>query len=109
MAITREEQYLANMSGEDVNIPEPITRKEQYLYKICISGGSGGGSQGPKGIKGNKGDKGDTGADGTTFTPSVSNAGVISWTNDGNKTNPASVDLVAAVISALPSASGRSF
>ena len=103
MAITREEQYLANMSGEDVNIPDPVTRKEQYLYKICISGGSGGGSQGPKG------DKGDTGADGTTFTPSVSNAGVISWTNDGNKTNPASVDLVAAVISALPSASGRSF
>lgn len=52
---------------------------------------------------------GGTGANGTTFYPSVSNAGVISWTNDGNKTNPASVDLVAAVISALPSASGRSF
>lgn len=59
----------------------------------AISGGGGGG----------------TGANGTTFYPSVSNAGVISWTNDGNKTNPASVDLVAAVISALPSASGRSF
>lgn len=52
---------------------------------------------------------GGTGANGTTFYPSVSNAGVISWTNDGGKQNPARVDLVAAVISALPSASGRSF
>ena len=97
------------------------------------------GPQGPKGdtgatgAKGDKGDKGDTGAkgdkgdpgtngtngtdgrdgadgdDGTTFTPSVSSAGVISWTNDGGKQNPASVDLVAAVISALPSAVGVNF
>ena len=85
------------------------------------------GPQGPKGDTGEqgaKGDKGDTGAkgdpgtngtngvdgdDGTTFTPSVSSAGVISWTNDGGKQNPASVDLVAAVISALPSAVGVNF
>lgn len=31
--------------------------------------------------------------DGTTFTPSVSEAGVISWTNDGGKTNPTSVNI----------------
>lgn len=85
------------------------------------------GPQGPKGDKGDtgaKGDKGDPGTngtngtdgrdgvdgdDGTTFTPSVSSAGVISWTNDGGKQNPASVDLVAAVISALPSAVGVNF
>lgn len=42
------------------------------------------------------------GADGTTFYPSVSPDGVISWTNDGGKKNPDPVDLVAAVISALP-------
>ena len=30
---------------------------------------------------------------GTTFTPSVSAAGVISWTNDGGQTNPASVNI----------------
>ena len=30
---------------------------------------------------------------GTTFTPSVSSAGVISWTNDGGKTNPANVNI----------------
>lgn len=38
----------------------------------------------------------------TTFIPSVSNAGVISWSNDGGRQNPTSVDLVAAVIAALP-------
>ena len=41
-------------------------------------------------IKGPKGDKGDTG---TTFTPSVSADGVISWTNDGGKANPDSVNI----------------
>ena len=56
-----------------------------------------------------KGDTGATGSTGTTFTPSVSSAGVISWTNDGGKTNPASVDIVTAVINALPSAVGVSF
>ena len=54
------------------------------------------------GTNGTDGTDGAPGADGTTFTPSVSNAGVISWTNDGNKQNPASVDLAAAVIAALP-------
>ena len=37
------------------------------------------------------------GADGTTFTPSVSSAGVLSWTNDGDKANPDPVDIAAAV------------
>lgn len=55
------------------------------------------------------GTNGTNGSDGATFTPSVSSAGVISWTNDGGKTNPQSVDLVAAVINALPSAVGVSF
>lgn len=38
---------------------------------------------------------------GTTFTPSVSAQGVISWTNDGGKTNPSSVDLASAVRSVI--------
>ena len=50
-----------------------------------------------------------SGTDGVTFTPSVSSAGVISWTNDGGKTNPESVDLVQAVLDALPAAEGVSF
>lgn len=40
-----------------------------------------------------------TGNDGTTFTPSVSQSGVLSWTNDGGKQNPQSVDLTAALAS----------
>lgn len=49
------------------------------------------------------------GADGTTFTPSVSAAGVLSWANDGGKQNPESVDLVAAVLDALPTWNGGSY
>ena len=79
------------------------------------------GPQGPRGVQGPKGDKGDkgdtgpqgetgaTGADGVTFTPSVSAAGVISWTNDGGKPNPQSVDIVAAVLAAQPAAEGVQF
>lgn len=36
---------------------------------------------------------GGSGKDGTTFYPSVSAEGVISWTNDGGKQNPASVNI----------------
>lgn len=64
-----------------------------------------------QGAKGEKGDKGDTGAQGepgkdgspgaagapgatgTTFTPFVSADGTLSWTNDGGKENPASVNI----------------
>lgn len=49
------------------------------------------GETGPKGDTGEKGDKGDAG---TTFTPSVSSAGVISWTNDGNLSNPDPVNIM---------------
>jgi len=55
------------------------------------------GPQGPQGSKGDKGDKGDTGAagkNGTTFTPQVSGAGIISWTNNGGLSNPASVNIM---------------
>ena len=56
-------------------------------------------------IKGPKGDTGNTGAagadgapgadgqDGTTFTPSVDADGNLSWTNDGGKANPATVNI----------------
>lgn len=67
------------------------------------------GPQGPQGEPGVNGTNGADGTDGTTFTPFVSSAGVISWTNDGGKQNPASVDLVAAVIAALPTWTGGSY
>lgn len=41
-------------------------------------------------IKGPKGDTGDTGA---TFTPAVSSAGVLSWSNDKGISNPAPVNI----------------
>ena len=49
--------------------------------------------------------------DGATFTPSVSNSGVISWSNDKNLPNPASVDIAGVVQTAisgvyLPTAGG---
>lgn len=41
------------------------------------------------------------GQNGATFTPSVSEDGVISWTNDKGLPNPAPVNLVKAVLAAL--------
>lgn len=54
---------------------------------------SGIGPQGPAGYTPVKGVDYTDGADGTTFTPTVSSAGVISWTNDGGKTNPQPVNI----------------
>ena len=51
------------------------------------------GERGPQGEQGIQGPAGTNGTDGTTFTPSVSNEGIISWTNDGGKQNPASVNI----------------
>lgn len=63
------------------------------------------GPQGPKGQAGESGPKGDTGPhgpkgdvgpsgeNGTTFTPSVSEDGVLSWTNDGDLPNPDPVNI----------------
>ena len=37
--ITREEMYLAKLTGDYIwEVPKPITRKERYLYKLCIDG-----------------------------------------------------------------------
>lgn len=43
--ITRKEQYYSYMAGESSYLPEPITREEQYLYYLCVNG-AGGGSEG---------------------------------------------------------------
>lgn len=51
------------------------------------------GPQGPKGVPGERGEPGEPGADGVTFTPAVSSEGVISWTNNGGKTNPQPVNI----------------
>lgn len=46
-----------------------------------------------RGATGPAGTNGANGTDGTTFTPSVDSAGNLSWTNDGNKQNPATVNI----------------
>ena len=40
--ITRDEQYLANALGGDVQMPTPITREEKYLYNIAVNINGGG-------------------------------------------------------------------
>ena len=51
------------------------------------------GDKGDKGPQGEQGETGGIGAAGTTFTPSVAADGTLSWTNDGGKTNPDSVNI----------------
>ena len=52
------------------------------------------GSQGNAGQNGSPGPAGQNGKDGVIFTPHVSGAGVISWTNDGGRTNPNPVSIL---------------
>lgn len=51
------------------------------------------GPRGPAGADGAKGADGAAGKDGVTFTPSMSDDGDLSWTNDGGKANPKTVNL----------------
>ena len=52
------------------------------------------GIQGEQGPKGDKGDQGDQGPTGYYFTPSVDDAGNLSWSNNGNLTNPTTTNLM---------------
>ena len=50
--ITRQEMYLAYLAGDtSISLPEPVTRKEQFLYQACLTGGSGGEGITPSGTK----------------------------------------------------------
>lgn len=51
------------------------------------------GPRGPAGADGAKGADGAAGKDGVTFTPSMSDDGDLSWSNDGGKANPETVNL----------------
>ena len=53
---------------------------EQQIYNGIMAAGGGGGGGGGK--------------DGATFVPAVSEAGIISWTNDGGLENPAPVNIM---------------
>lgn len=51
------------------------------------------GPQGPKGDKGDPGEEGPQGDFGATFIPSVSEDGILSWTNNGDLPNPDPVNI----------------
>ena len=51
------------------------------------------GATGERGPKGDTGEVGPIGLRGVTFRPTVSSSGVISWTNDGDETNPSAVNI----------------
>lgn len=55
------------------------------------------GSTGPQGEPGQDGAAGSPGTDGATFTPSVSDDGIISWTNDGGLPNPDPVNILGNI------------
>lgn len=80
---------------------------KQNPQTVNIKGPAG--ATGATGATGPAGQDGSDGDDGVTFTPSVSSAGVLSWTNDGQRQNPQSVDIVAAVLAALPVWQGGSY
>lgn len=62
-------------------------------YTITLADGATATFTVTNGADGVDGTDGTNGANGVTFTPSVSGAGVISWTNDGGLPNPASVNI----------------
>ena len=72
-------------SGDDAS-SEPINRIAHAVIEIEEQLENGGGS----------------GEDGATFIPNVSQDGVISWTNNKGLQNPSSINLVDAVLAALP-------
>ena len=99
-------------NGRRLNLKDSVARKSigscdelETETKHCLvmainelnqKVGSGGG-----------GSPAEDGEDGATFTPSVSVAGVISWTNDKGLENPVPVNLVEAVVAALPIYNGE--
>ena len=41
-SITREERYLEYLTGDRKgNVPKPVTRRERYLYELCLKGMGG--------------------------------------------------------------------
>ena len=74
----------------------PVVKLARQTDGVMITVTNKDGSQSEKvydGTGGGSGEGGGSGKNGVTFTPSVSEAGVISWTNDGGLTNPDAVNI----------------
>lgn len=71
-----------------------LTKKTSTNYDYqWMSPGSIEELRGPQGPQGPEGPMGLRGMDGPYYTPSVSSTGVLSWTNNGDLENPASVNI----------------
>lgn len=75
-----------------------FTKSNGSTAAFTVKNGSKGsqGEQGPQGLQGEtgpRGPQGGQGPQGITFTPNVSEEGVISWTNDGQVNNPDPVNI----------------
>ena len=105
---TTAAKALANLGGASKNYVDALTvtasDPNNDGHVVLSRGSTGGDDPGGGSVV-----PGEPGEDGATFIPSVSTAGVISWTNDKGLPNPAPVDLVSAVLTALPVAEGVSY
>lgn len=82
--------------GGIVSIAKTATAGLVDTYTITLADGTTATftvTNGQDGADGANGADGTDGTDGVTFTPSVSEAGIISWTNDGGRQNPNPVDI----------------
>lgn len=94
------EQGAPGTPGEDGGYYTPSVDGSGNLTWTASKGGmepvDGTNIKGPKGdtgAPGSDGAQGAAGQDGTTFTPSVDASGNLSWTNDGGKINPETVNI----------------
>lgn len=79
---------LANPEGKNLRGPQGVQGEP--------------GETGPQGPAGPQGATGQRGPQGITFTPSISSAGVLSFTNDGDLPNPQAVSVIGPAGAAGP-------
>lgn len=79
---------IADVKIENSNLMLKYTNSDNYINLGKVVG-----DRGADGAAGTPGTNGKDGTNGYTFTPAVSSAGVISWTNNGGLTNPTSVNI----------------
>ena len=110
------EQELAGKQDKLRGVPGQVVGFDEFGNAVAqdSTGGGGPGTQGPPGPPGEQGPQGiqglpgapgadgadgapgkdgSPGEDGATFTPAVSEDGVLSWTNDGGLPNPEPVNI----------------
>lgn len=86
--VTRtEETKILSFGFNRIPLTQALKMKEEGGTGSSSGGTVSSGTPGPQGPPGPQGERG------VTYTPSVSQDGVINWTNDGGLSNPPSVDI----------------